>query len=152
MDYPFTLPGHPELNLSLREGGLVTGVKILKDGIPLNRTKGLYSVSLADGSSLQLKIKIGMDLFTPKIEFAGQVIEVMPSLPGFWVAWAYIPLLLAFVGGAIGGLCGGAATCATLSALRSDMPKLIRYSIVLIAPPLAFLAYFAAAFLFYHLR
>jgi hypothetical protein len=152
MDYPFTLPSHPELKLSLREGGLFTGPKILKDGVPLNRAKGFYLVSLADGSSLQLKIKIGLDLLTPKIEFAGKVIEVMPSLPGFWVAWAYIPLLLLFVGGAIGGLCGGAASYATLSTLRSDLPKFIRYSIVLIAPPLAFLAYFAAALLFYHPR
>jgi len=152
MDYPFTLPGHSDLNLSLRSGGLLTGAKILKDGVPLKRSKAVVLVPLADGSSLELKIKIGFDMFTPKILFAGQEIEVMPPLPAFWVVWAYLPLLLMFIGGAIGGLCGGAAAAGTLSVLRSDMPRGARILIAILAPPVAFFAYATAAFLILKLR
>jgi hypothetical protein len=149
MDYPFTLPGHPDLNLSLRSGGVLTGAKILKDGVPLKKSKAVVSVPLADGSSLELKIKVGLDMCTPKVLFAGQEIEVMPPLPGFWVAWAYLPLLLIFIGGAIGGLCGGVAAASTLSALRSNMPRPARIAIAILAPPAAFLAYGVAAFLIF---
>lgn len=87
MDYPFTLPDHPGLNLSLRTAGMFSGTKIFKDGVPLKRTTGSYSVPLADGSSLTLRVKVGFDLCTPKIVYAGQEIEVMPALPVFWVVW-----------------------------------------------------------------
>ena len=152
MDYPFTLPGHSDLNLSLRSGGLFTGAKILKDGVPLKKAKAVVMVPLADGSSLELKMKVGFDMCTPKILFAGQEIEVMPPLPALWVVWAYLPLLLIFIGGAIGGLCGGAAAAGTLSALRSDMPRGARIAIALLAPPVAFLAYTTAAFFILKLR
>ena len=152
MDYPFTLPGHADLNLSLRPGGVFTGAKILKDGVPIKRSKALVLVPLPDGSSLELKIKVEFDMCTPKILFAGQEIEIMPPLPAFWVVWAYLPLLLIFMGGAIGGLCGGAAAAGTLSALRSDMPRGARIAIAILAPPLAFLAYLTAAFLILKLR
>lgn len=152
MDYPFTLPGHSDLNLSLRLGGLFTGARILKDGIPLKKSKAVVLVPLADGSSLELKMKVGMDMYTPKILFAGQEIEVLPPLPVFWVVWAYLPLLLIFVGGAIGGLCGGAAAAGTLSALRSDLPRGARIVIALLAPPVAFLAYATAAFFILKMR
>jgi len=152
MDYPFTLPGHSDLDLSLRSGGFFTGAKILKNGVPLKRSRAVVMVPLADGSSLELKIKVGFDMFTPKILFGGREIEVMPPLSSFWVVWAYLPLLLFFVGGAIGGLCGGAASISTLSALRSDMPRGARIVIAILAPPVAFLAYGAAAFLILKLR
>jgi len=152
MDYPITLPGHSDLNLSLRLGGFLTGTKILKDGVPLKKTKGVVMVPLADGSALELKMKLGFDMSTPKILFAGQEIKVMPPLPAFWVVWAYLPLTLIFIGGAIGGLCGGAAAAGTLSALRSDLPRWARVVIALLAPPLAFLAYGTAAFFILKLR
>lgn len=152
MDYPFTLPGHSDLNLSLRSGGFLTGAKILKDGAPLKRSKAVVILPLADGSSLELKIKVGFDMFTPKILFAGQEIEVIPPLPAFWVVWAYLPLLLIFIGGAIGGLCGGAAAAGTLSALRSDVPRGAKIAIAILAPPVAFFVYGVAAFLLLKLR
>ncbi len=93
-----------------------------------------------------------MDMFTPKIVFAGQEIEVMPPLPPLWVVWAYLPLLLIFVGGMIGGLCGGAAAAGTLSVLRSEMPRWARILIALLLPPAGFLAYGMAAFYVMKLR
>lgn len=146
MDYPITLPGYPDLGLSLRSGGIFTGAKILKDGVPLKKSKTVVSVPLADGSALELKIKVGFD-GTPRIQFADQEIEVMPALHAAWAAWAYLPLVLIFIGGALGGLCGGAASAGTISVLRSAMPRPLRIVIALLAPPLAFMAYGAIAFM-----
>jgi len=152
MDYPIELPGHTGLNLALRAGSLFTGAKILKDGVPLKKNKGAVSVPLADGSMIELKIKIGFDLCTPKIVYAGQEIEVMPPLPVYWMIWAYFPLVLIFIGGALGGLCGGMAAGGTLAVLRSDLPKPARLAIALLAPPLAFVVYGAVIFMILRLR
>lgn len=152
MDYPFTLPGHSDLNLCLRSGGLFSGAQILKDGVPLKKSKAVIAVPLAEGSSLELKLKVGLDMFTPKVLFEDHEIEVMPPLPFLWVAWAYLPFVLIFVGGALGGLCGGAAAAGTLSALRSDLPPWVRIVIAIFLPPLGFLAYGTAAFFILKLR
>ncbi|WP_395751046.1 hypothetical protein [Prosthecobacter sp.] len=152
MDYPFQLPGHPNLNLSLRTGGFFSGVQILKDGVPLKRAKASIPVPLADGSTLELKIKTGFDMFTPKVHFAGQDIEVMPPLPALWVVWAYLPLVLIFVGGLLGGLCGGLAAGGTISVLRSELPPWARITIGLFLPPLGILAYCVAVFVLLQAR
>ncbi len=152
MDYPFTLPGHPELNLALRTAGFFAGPKIIKDGVALVRKKGIYSLPLADGSTLTLRVKVGFDLCTPKIVYAGQEIEVMPALPVFWVVWGYLPLLLLFLGGAFGGLCGGFAAVTTLNVLRSNMPPFARYAIALMAPPIEFVVYVTIAYLILKLK
>ncbi len=147
MDYPISLTKYPDLNLCLRPGGLFTGAQILKDNAPLKKSRSKVLVPLADGSTIELKIKSGLDM-TPKVEFQGIEMEVMPALPVPWMIWAYIPLLLIFVGGAIGGLCGGVAAAGTMMALRSELPKPLRIVIALLAPPLGIVAYGVLAFIF----
>lgn len=104
-------------------------------------------VPLADGSVIELKIKVGLD-GTPKVQFENNSIEVMPPLHAAWTVWAYLPLALIFLGGALGGLCGGAACAGTLAALRSEMPRPCRVILALLTPPLAFIAYAVIAYLF----
>ncbi len=64
MDYPFTLPGHPDLNLNLRAGGFFAGPQIWQDGVLLKKSKNAVQVPLADGSTLELTIKVGMEANT----------------------------------------------------------------------------------------
>jgi len=141
MDYPFTLPGHPELNLALRTAGFFAGPKIIKNGVALVRKKGIYSLPLADGSSLTLKLKVGLDLYAPKIEYAGQVIEVIPALPVFWSIWGYVPLVGIPFGGALGGAFCVLASITTFNVLHSKMPSFVRYALALVAPLFAFVIY-----------
>lgn len=148
MDHPFVLPGYPDLNLSLRPGGFFGTAKILKDGVLLKKTKGITSVPLEDGSFLELKTKTGADPFGPKVVFAGEEIEVLPPVSPWWQMWAYLPFLLIFVGGLVGGLCGGAGAYGTLAALRSNLPAWARIVIALLAPPLSILLYLAIAIFF----
>ncbi|MBA4150694.1 MAG: hypothetical protein H0X66_21485 [Verrucomicrobia bacterium] len=144
MNTPFKLPGHPDLNLSLSTG-FFSWTTILKDGVPLERVDGIVNIPLADGSSLELKIKMGFDLFTPKVEFRRRNIEVFPRLHWLWMIWAYLPLFLIFVGGAIGGFFGGLATGSTIMALRSGLPRPIKILIGILVPPVGVLAYWIIA-------
>lgn len=122
MDYPFTLPGYPNLNLALRPNGFFSSTKILHDGVPMKRSKGVYPLTLSDGTTLELKIKADLDIFSPKIVIAGQTIEVLPPISPLWLVWAYLPITLMFFGGALGGLLGASGAVGTLSASAVTYP------------------------------
>ncbi|MDP1737739.1 MAG: hypothetical protein Q8L23_09885 [Caulobacter sp.] len=62
----------------------------------------------------------------------------------FVCAW---PLALMFVGGAIGGLCGGAAWAANTKIMSSKIAAPLRYLLVLLTGLAAGAAYFAAVVL-----
>lgn len=146
MEYPIQLPGHADLKLTLRTAGAFSASKVLQDGIPLAKTKGSsYTVSLPDGEALSFRIKLGFDLYSPKIEFGGTVIEVVPALPATLVVWAYLPLVLIFLGGAVGGLCGGAATYGMLATFHSRLPWVAKAILGLALPVVAFFIYLLAA-------
>jgi len=155
MDYPFTLPDHPDLNLALRACRILADPKILKDGVPLSRTNGIYAVTLADGSTLDLKIK---NTLIPKIKHAGQVIDVVPKPSGFWIvevyapivmipvgvimarSWGHVLFLLLLVIAAFIGACSGLALRTAVVILNSRMQPLTRYALALIIPPLTIVA------------
>lgn len=147
MDYPFTLPGHPGLKLALRPGGFFSSLKILQDGVPLKREKGVFLLPQSKGPALELKIKTGFDVFSPKVLFAGQQIEVLPRISPLWQVWAYIPVLLMFVGGALGGFLGACGAVGALSALRSNLPPAVKILLAIILPPLSVFIYLVVAIL-----
>jgi hypothetical protein len=134
MEYPFSLPGYPQLNLCLKTSGVLGGVRILLDGAELKPTKGSYIIPLTDGTQVEFRLKTGMDLSMPRVLFNGEVIEAAPPLPLLWILWSFTPLLLVFVGGAIGGGVGWATSMAVFATLRSRLPEAGRIVLALFLP------------------
>lgn len=63
-------------------------------------------------------------------------------------AWASLPLLLLLIGGAVGGLVGGAASSYNVKLFRSEKTKLRKYTIsACVAVMAIFIWYFAAILL-----
>jgi len=145
MEYPIQLPGHENLKLTLRTAGAFSASKVMQEGVPLAKAKGSYTVMLPGGETLLFKIKLGFDLYSPRIEFGGAVIEIVPALPIALVVWAYLPLVLVFLGGAIGGLCGGAATYGMLATFHSRLPRVAKALLGLALPVVAFFIYLLVA-------
>jgi len=159
MDYPFTLPDRSGLNLALRPARYLSGLKILKDGVPLKRSMGIYTVPMANGTSLYLKLRVNLNLYnTPQIEYRDHVIDVLPALSGFWgfwgggpflllgfvghlVDWEHSPRLLLFLGFVLFGICFGIANTATFAVLRSHMSAHARCALALIITPLALVTF-----------
>jgi len=70
----------------------------------------------------KLKMKVGFDMCTPKILFAGQKSKSCPRCQLFGL-FGISTTFVDFYCGAIGGLCGWRCGSSTLSALRSHMPR-----------------------------
>lgn len=141
MEYPFSLPGYPQLNLCLKKGSFLGGVRVLLDGAELKPTKRTYIIPLTDGTKVELRLKMGMDLSLPKVLFNGELVEAAPPLPVLWILWSFAPLMLVFVGGAIGGGVGWATSMATFATLRSGLPDAARIVLALLWPPVGLVVY-----------
>jgi hypothetical protein len=147
MEYPIVLPGHEDLKLTLRTAGAFSSAKILYSGRLLTKTRGTFRITLPSDETISFKLKMGFDLYSPQLEFGGKVIDVVPALPTYLVVWAYLPLLMIVLGGALGGLCGGAATFGMLAVFHSRMPRSAKVALGLALPLVAFFAYvFVAGF------
>jgi hypothetical protein len=64
----------------------------------------------------------------PQVLWAGQTINLEKPLAWYQWLWGGVPLLLLFVGGAIGGIVGGIAVTLNVRVLRSGMSGILRYA------------------------
>jgi hypothetical protein len=127
MDFPFTLPGCEHIPLTLRTG-LFSGAKILYQGIPLKKIPGRkFVLGLSDGSDLTLGLKPNaLDLLVPQVVYNNDVIPVAPKLPVYQQVLVYLPFLLMFIGGGIGGLCGGVGAIVNLHIFHSSQHSAVK--------------------------
>ncbi|AGG90273.1 hypothetical protein LRK24_05200 [Rhodanobacter denitrificans] len=87
-----------------------------------------------------------MDQDFSKLQFKKRDPE--KTLAGFDYVWACWPLSVAFVGGALGGLCGGAAAAINVKLFKSGKSKTYKYVASLLVSLGALVAYFILAMLF----
>ena len=63
----------------------------------------------------------------PAIQIGDQQVRVVRAFQWYEIAWLGLPILLVFVGGAIGAGVGFAAAIVNASIMRSDRPAVLRY-------------------------
>ena len=120
---------HPRFQnqiLSVRPAGML-GAKLLLNGVILKRQKGVYSAVDDGGVATPVRLKTAIDPI-PKVDIDGTVVEIARPLAWYEYAWAAWPILLIGLGGAIGGLLGGAAAAANLQIIRKDWSAPARYA------------------------
>jgi hypothetical protein len=145
MDFPFTLPGYPNFPLVFRLG-IVKSPAILYNNKPLPRQGRNFILPLSNGIELELKLKYfkDLDVILPRIEFQNQLIRLAPPLPAYQYIFFLLPLVLVFVGGAIGGSLGAAAAYYNMYNLHdpkdSTMVKNILASLTIIAAVIGWVA------------
>lgn len=135
MEVPVAFSGLEPGRLTLRSMGI--GGALYLDGSRLRARKGLLEVPTRDGpvEVRYVPRRLGFDV--PDLEVDGRQVEVVPALPVAALALAVLPLLLIFVGGALGGLLGGAAATANLAVMRTGMPWAARVPVCLVMTVLA---------------
>jgi hypothetical protein len=128
MNIPVRLPGLEGQNLALCTAGTFAGPKLTLDGQPLPQRRGLFQLRSNGGSVLNIKLKGRLLDPIPDLEVGGQTITLVPPLQWYQYAWMSLPLLLLFLGGAIGGFCGGLAATLSSRVFRSDLSENMQYA------------------------
>ena len=142
MDIPVAVPGMDGQNLAVRMAGVFAGAKLVLNGQPVPKEKGIYHVRTNTGAPLDIKLKGRFLDPLPNLLVSGRTIQVAPGLTWYQYSWLARPVLLVFGGGAIGGFCGGAAAMTSGRVFRSNLGDGTKYALTGLVSLAAFITYF----------
>lgn len=145
MDIPVRLPGMEGRNVTLRVAGNFTGPKLMLNGQPVAKQNGAFQLRSNAGSALDVKFKGRFLDPIPNLVVGGQTIQLVPALAWYQYVWMGIPMILMFMGGAIGGLCGGVAAAMSSRVFRSNFNEGAKYALTGLISLGAFVTYFVVA-------
>jgi hypothetical protein len=130
MKYPLSIPGFSDGRVELEAGGFWRGARLLLDGQPAPRgpKRGQFSLTRDDGTLAAARFKNYWILDTiPQVLVDDITYQVVPPLKWYEWTWSALPLVLAFIGGGLGGLLGGAAMVINGRIFRSSLGTVARY-------------------------
>ena len=142
MDIPVRLPGMEGQVITLRSAGMFSGPKLLLNGEPAVKEGGFFQLRSNAGSILGVKFKARFLDPIPNLEVGGETIQLAPALEWYQYVWMVIPVTLVFMGGAVGGLCGGLAAAMSSRIFRSDHSEAVKYGLTGLISLGAFVSYF----------
>jgi hypothetical protein len=105
-DFPVEIP-HVRGELILRYSGPWKGTQLMLDGAPLKPKWGKFLLPIDDGGTVKAQMNaFDLRAIVPTLKVGETVYRVGPQIPAALGAYAYLPILLLFVGGALGGALG----------------------------------------------
>lgn len=134
--------------VAIETAGWFSGPKLVVNGAFAKKQKGAYSVMSDAGTEVPVKLKYNFLDPIPKVTVAEDPVELAPPLKWYEYAWAGIPVLLIFTGGAIGGFVGALGACASGRVFRSDRSTVAKYGISLLITVGALIAFVVLASIF----
>ena len=151
MRYPVNIPELPGCRIEVELPGVFSSATVLVDGQPATKAlkRGQFFVRAIDGRESLLALKTSFLDPVPQVLWAGRTIQLVEPLAWYQWLWTGIPLVLALLGGAIGGALGGVAMVFNIRILRSDRSGILRYALTALLSVGALGAYvfFASMFL-----
>jgi hypothetical protein len=137
MQYPVNIEGFEGHTLAVTSDELISNPKLLIDGqsAPIGEKRGEFIVYRNNGSKgiAQLtSTSLGLDP-VPHLTIDGKAIQIMPPLDRFEWVWSGIPMILFFVGGLLGTLCGVLAFAFNVRVFRtqrSSVQKLLLTALI----------------------
>ena len=90
---------------------------------------------------------MGFDM--PKLVVDGKVITLAKPIKWYEMVWSALPILLVFIGGAIGSMTGFIGFSANAKVFRSELNTVVKFMLTAGISVLAVIAYFVLAMLFY---
>jgi hypothetical protein len=145
MDIRAQLPGFANKQVTIRTAGMLSGPKLLVNGLELRKANGAFRAVNDSGMEVPLKFKTRFFDPIPNVVVAGSVVQVAPPLPWYEYAWMMLPIFLAVAGGLIGALFGIPAIYASSHIFRSDRPVAVRYLLTGIISACSVVAYIFTA-------
>lgn len=147
MSYPLFVPGFENHDVEVKPSGFAHGPRLLLNGNPAPRgpKRHQYVLTLPSGSKSVVQLKPSLLDPVPKVMVDGEQIEIVEPLAVFQLIWSGLPLLLLFIGGAIGGLIGGGAYWTNLLVFRSEMRSAEKYILTALISGIAVVLFLIAS-------
>ncbi len=148
MKYPGNLTGFEGQTIEVQTG-IFTGPKLLVGGqrVPKGPKRDDMLLRRNDGTEIIATFEpqgfMGLDV--PKITMNGQVVNVAEPIKWYAWIWTGLPMLLAIAGGAIGMLVGILSVSVNFIILRSSLPGIAKFGLIMLVSALAVVAYFVLA-------
>jgi hypothetical protein len=125
-----------------------TGSKLLVNGKPAQRgqKRGEMLLQRNDGRQVSATWKqqaLGLDV--PQLVVDGNLIKLVEPLKWYEWLWSGLPILLAFMGGALGAIAGMIAVYFNSKVFRSGLNGWLKYAASGMVSILAVIVYFIAA-------
>ncbi len=145
MKQTFELPDFPNSSFEI-ETSLWTGKTTLhKDNVKIDRSKEKgkpFLISKTNGDIVKAYPKSSFPEFIPTLEINGNKYQIVEKLQWFQYILGGLPILLLFVGGAIGGAIGAVGSMVNFSIFRQDGPETLKYLKVIGVVIVSFSLYF----------
>jgi hypothetical protein len=150
LKYPVQIPGFEGHTIEVATPGLFSGVKLLVNNQPAPRGPKRNQMLLKrnDGSEVVATWKpqlLGFDI--PQLVVEGKTFQVVEPLKWYEWVWGGLPILLLFVGGALGALAGLIGFAINARIFRSSLNGLVKYILSAAVSLLAVFVYFVVAIL-----
>jgi hypothetical protein len=139
VDYPGLRPRELVVVTSM-----LRGPRLFADTEELKGRSNRFLVDLEEGGQVEVLLRPGLDP-VPRVTVGGHAVVLARPLRWHEYAAAALPVLLVFVGGAVGGLIGMLAFVLNTRALRTDAKPLARYALVTAITLLSAVAFLVVA-------
>jgi hypothetical protein len=138
---PVSVPGFESQRIAVQTGGAFGTSKLWVNGqlAPSAAKKGRYLLRRDNGTEAEAYFKGGFPDPTPVLVVGDQKIRFAAPLAWYEWAWAAFPLVLIFLGGAIGGGLGAVAATFNVGLFRSEKPVFVKYAL---SAAISFAAFF----------
>lgn len=150
MSYAVHLEGFENQNLAVH-AGFWTGPRLLVNGEPAPRgsRRGEMLLRRNDGTPVTARWKpqvLGLDV--PQLVVEGKTVRLVEPLRWYQLLWGGWPILLIFLGGALGALAGFIGFLINTRLFRAPLNGFLKYLVTGLVSVLSVIAYLVMAALF----
>lgn len=151
MNYPVKIEGFEGQTIEVQPAGFFSSQKLLVNGQPASsgKKRGEMVLRRNDGQEVIATWKpqfAGFDI--PQLVVEGKTIQVIEPLKWYEWVWSALPVMLIFIGGALGGITGVIGLTINAKVFRSDLNGFVKFVATGVISLLAVVVYFVAAVLF----
>jgi hypothetical protein len=147
MSYPAKIEGFEYQNIEVQTG-FWTGPRLLVNGEPAPKgsKRGEMILRRDDGRQVNASWKpqfLGLDV--PQLVVDGRTVQLVEPLKWYQWVWGGWPIVLLFVGGALGAIAGMLGAVINARIFRAEISEILKYVVTGVVSILAVLVYFVAA-------
>jgi hypothetical protein len=131
MQHYIHVEGFEGRQLIVESAGFLSGPRLLLDGQPASKgpKRGQLLLRRNDGSDVIAQLRGVFVDPIPQVTIDGKTIKIAEPLPWYVWLWSGLPILLLFIGGALGGGLGAAAMMINGRIFRTDMHSALKFAI-----------------------